>query len=77
VLHRRANKIREKYIYEAKVKRLSPNLAEIRVHCEGGLYIKELITGDEGRTDPNVTDIVSARAEPLELDVLTVIRSGG
>ncbi len=77
VLHRRADKIREKYIYEAKVKRLSPNLAEIRVHCEGGLYIKELITGDEGRTDPNVADIVSARAEPLELDVLNVIRRGG
>lgn len=73
VLHRRADRIREKYIYKAKTKRLMPNRMEMRVHCQGGLYIKELITGDEGRTNPNVTDIVSAKAEPLELDVLNVI----
>ena len=73
VLHRRADRIREKYIYKAKVKRLTPNRMEMRVRCQGGLYIKELITGDGGRTNPNVTDIVSAKAEPLELDVLNVI----
>ena len=76
VLHRRADRTREKYIYKAKVKRLTPNRVEMRVHCQGGLYIKELITGDEGRTNPNVTDIVSAKAEPLELDVLNVITRG-
>jgi len=76
VLHRRADRIREKYIYEAKIKRLTPNRVEMKVHCQGGLYIKELITGDEGRTNPNVTDIVSAKAEPLELDVLNVITRG-
>ncbi len=77
VLHRRADRVREKYIYKANVKRLMPNRMEIRVHCQGGLYIKELITGDEGRTNPNVTDIVSAKAEPLELDVLNVITRRG
>jgi len=77
VLHRRADRVREKYIYEAKVKRLTPKRVELKVHCQGGLYIKELITGDKGRTNPNVTDIVSAKAEPLELDVLNVIMRGG
>jgi tRNA pseudouridine synthase 10 len=77
VLHRRADRVREKYIYKTKVKRLAPNRAEMRVHCQGGLYIKELITGDEGRTNPNVTEIVSVKAEPLELDVLNVITRGG
>jgi tRNA pseudouridine synthase 10 len=76
VLHRRADRVREKYIYEAKIKRLAPNSVEMKIHCQGGLYIKELITGDEGRTNPNVTDIVSAKAETLELDVLNVIVKG-
>ena len=76
VLHRRADRIREKYIYKTKIKRLKPNQVEMRIRCQGGLYIKELVTGDEGRTDPNVATIVDAKAEPLELDVLNVLMAG-
>jgi tRNA pseudouridine synthase 10 len=72
VLHRRADLTREKHIYKAKVKRIKPNRLEIRVRCQGGLYIKELITGDEGRTNPSVLEILKIRAVPLELDVLGV-----
>ena len=76
VLHRRADRIREKHIYTTKIKRLKPNRVEMRVHCQGGLYIKELITGDEDRTNPSVTKIINARAAPLELDVLDVLVRG-
>jgi len=76
VLHRRADRVREKYIYEAKIKRLKPNQMEMRIQCQGGLYIKELITGDEGRTDPNVAGIIGSKAEPLRLDVLNIIPRG-
>jgi len=74
VLHRRADLVREKHIYMAKVKRLKPDKMEMRIQCQGGLYIKELITGDEGRTSPNVAKILNVEAKPLELDVLNVIR---
>ena len=37
------------------------------------LYIKELITGDAGRTDPCVSKLVNAEVKTLELDVLDVI----
>ena len=74
VLHRRADRIREKHIYKAKIKRLAPNNAEMRIRCQGGLYIKELITGDEGRTKPCVAEIINAKAEPLELDVLSIVK---
>ncbi|MFB0514072.1 MAG: hypothetical protein ACETVQ_00695, partial [Candidatus Bathyarchaeia archaeon] len=40
---------------------------------QGGLYIKELITGDEVRTSPSVSEILNVEAKPLELDVLNVI----
>jgi len=76
VLHRRADMVREKYIYEAKIKRLTPNRAEMRIRCQGGLYIKELITGDEGRTNPSLAKILSTKAEPIALDVLNVILKG-
>lgn len=73
VLHRRADLIREKYIYETQIKRLTPNRAEMKIRCQGGLYIKELISGDEGRTDPSIATIINVEAKPLELDVLKVI----
>ena len=73
VLHRRADLVREKYIYEAHIKRLAPNRAEMKIRCQGGLYIKELVSGDEGRTVPSVASIINAEAKPLELDVLKVI----
>jgi tRNA pseudouridine synthase 10 len=73
VLHRRADLVREKYIYEAYLKRLAPNRAEMKIRCQGGLYIKELVSGDEGRTVPSVASIINAQAKPLELDVLKII----
>jgi len=76
VVHRRADRKREKHIYETKVKRLSPNSVEMRIRCQGGLYVKELVTGDGGRTDPNVSNIVDAKAEPVKLDVLSISMRG-
>ncbi len=73
VLHRRSDRVREKHIYETKTKRLASNRIEMRIRCQGGLYIKELVTGDEGRTEPSVASVISAKVKPLELDVLGVI----
>jgi len=73
VLHRRANLTREKYIYEVRIKKLSPKKAEMKTRCQGGLYVKELVTGDEGRTTPNVSEILKNKAKPITLDVLDVI----
>jgi tRNA pseudouridine synthase 10 len=73
VLHRRADLIREKYIYEVKVKKVSLKRAEMKIRCQGGLYVKELVSGDEGRTIPSVSELLGNRAKPLKLDVLNVI----
>jgi tRNA pseudouridine synthase 10 len=73
VLHRRADLTREKYIYDVGVKKLSPRKAEMRLRCQGGLYVKELVTGDEGRTVPSVSELLKNKAKPMELDVLNVI----
>ncbi len=73
VVHRRADMIREKYIYEVNVKKLSRKKAEMKIRCQGGLYVKELVTGDEGRTIPSVSAILSNKAKPMKLDVLNVL----
>jgi len=73
VLHRRADLKREKYIYEVKLKMLSPKKAEMKIKCQGGLYVKELVTGDEGRTTPSISEILKIPAKPIKLDVLDVI----
>jgi len=73
VLHRRADLTREKYIYGVKVKKVSPKRAEMQIRCQGGLYVKELVSGDEGRTVPSVSELLGNRAKPLKLDVLNVI----
>ncbi|TRO50221.1 tRNA pseudouridine(54/55) synthase Pus10, partial [Candidatus Bathyarchaeota archaeon] len=73
VLHRRADLIREKYIYEVKVNKVSLRRAEMKIRCQGGLYVKELVSGDEGRTKPSVSELLENRAKPLKLDVLNVI----
>ena len=73
VMHRRADLIREKYIYQVKVKKVSLKRALLEIRCQGGLYVKELVSGDEGRTVPNVSDLLNNRAKTLKLDVLNVI----
>jgi tRNA pseudouridine synthase 10 len=73
VLHRRADLIRERYIYQVKVKKVSLKRALLEIRCQGGLYVKELVSGDEGRTVPNVSNLLNNRAKTLKLDVLNVI----
>jgi tRNA pseudouridine synthase 10 len=73
VVHRRADLVREKYIYKVKVKKVSLKRALMEIRCQGGLYVKELVSGDEGRTVPNVSDLLGNPAKTLKLDVLNVI----
>ena len=73
VLHRRADLVRERYIYGVKVKKVAFKLAMLEIRCQGGLYVKELVSGDEGRTVPSVSSLLGNRARTLKLDVLSVI----
>ena len=63
VMHRRADLIRERYIYKVKVKKVSLKRALMEIRCQGGLYVKELVSGDEGRTNPNVSDLLGQQGQ--------------
>ena len=55
-----------------KLNELTDDYAMIEVHCEGGLYVKELISSDEGRTIPSLTGLLGSQAFVTELDVVGV-----
>jgi tRNA pseudouridine synthase 10 len=73
VVHRRADLVRERYIYKLKVKKISPKEALMEIRCQGGLYVKELVSGDESRTVPSVAQLLNNPAKIIKLDVLNVI----
>ena len=70
VMHRRADLERLKTVYDVKVKRINEKQIEADILGEGGLYIKELISGDEGRTIPSFTQILDCKALCVRLDVI-------
>jgi tRNA pseudouridine synthase 10 len=72
VSHRRADKIRVREVKDIKVELLNSKLMKLYINCEGGLYIKELISGDQNRTKPSVASMLGIPARCVELDVLDV-----
>ncbi len=73
VRHRRADMVRVRRVYEAAGKLFSPTEAEVEILCDGGLYVKELISGDEGGTRPSLAELLGVEARVTELDVLEVL----
>lgn len=76
VSHRRADRERRRTVVDAEVLRKEGPLVELRFRTEAGTYVKELIHGDEGRTRPSLAELLDARTEVLELDVLAVHDEG-
>ena len=70
VSHRRADKIRTREIRQLEYKKVDSKLLELVIECEGGLYIKELISGDENRSQPSIAEILKTGARCVQLDVL-------
>lgn len=46
--------------------------ATVDIHGEGGLYVKELVSSDEGRTEPSLSGLLEVDATVTALDVLAV-----
>jgi tRNA pseudouridine synthase 10 len=75
VSHRRADRVRRRRLLLASGEVESARRAVLELEGEGGLYIKELVSGDGGRTNPNLSSLLGVCALVTELDVLEV-RSG-
>ncbi len=72
VAHRRADKERPRLVKELILVDLSGGKATVEVRGESGIYVKELIHGDRGRTQPSMAEMLGRPCEVVELDVLQV-----
>jgi len=72
VAHRRAHLERVRTIRSMKVESVDGPEAVFVVEADSGTYIKELMHGDEGRTKPNVAELVGVPCEVVELDVIGI-----
>ncbi len=72
VLRRKKDILRRRKVFEIKTRVVAPRIFEALIKCEGGLYVKELVSGDNGRTVPSFSSVLNASALCLALDVLYV-----
>jgi tRNA pseudouridine synthase 10 len=72
VLKRRGDKVRQKRLYKTLLKIVSPDTIEATFQCEGGLYVKELINGDMGRTKPSFAELAGRGAQCIDLEVIDI-----
>ncbi|MBI4214526.1 tRNA pseudouridine(54/55) synthase Pus10 [archaeon] len=74
VLHRRADKVRMRKVISIKCRRKGDGKKiECQITAEAGTYVKELITGDFGRTVPSFAGLLGKNCECEELDVIDII----
>jgi len=72
VLHRRADLERIRKVHSADLESFNEDTAVLNINCEGGLYVKELISGDNGRTVPSIASLTGSEAKVIELEVIKV-----
>jgi tRNA pseudouridine synthase 10 len=72
VAHRRADKVRERRVLDIGFVGEQDGRFVVEVLGEAGLYIKELVSGDQGRTHPSLAEILQRPAHVTSLDVLQV-----
>jgi tRNA pseudouridine synthase 10 len=72
VAHRRADLERVRTVHRIEVESTEGPEVVFVVEADSGTYIKELMHGDGGRTQPNVAEIVGVPCEVAELDVIWI-----
>ena len=72
VSHRRADLVRKKRIHEIRLKRLKDDRIEAFFKVQGGTYVKELISGDDGRTEPSIASKIGKSCVCTKLDVTAI-----
>ena len=76
VSHRRADLVRKKTIHEISLKKDKDGLLKATFKVQGGTYIKELISGDEGRTNPSIAEKLGTGCKCAELNVTAIYSEG-
>jgi len=71
---RRADLVRERKAKILKTKILSKKTFSLRMLAESGLYVKEFVSGDGGRTIPSISSLLGNNCGCRQLDVVKILR---
>jgi tRNA pseudouridine synthase 10 len=78
VAHRRADKIRERWIELESIEVLGDSALRVQLMTEHGTYVKEFISGEDGRTEPCLGSLLKGvTCGCVELDVLDILEAEG
>ena len=85
VAHRRAEKVRHRWIEIAEVRPQEGHEAahegercfHVRLLTQHGTYVKEVLSGEDGRTQPSLASLTGVPCRCLELDVLSILDEEG
>ncbi|CAH0374622.1 unnamed protein product [Pelagomonas calceolata] len=72
VMHSRSLATREKRVLRLKLTMTNPRFGVLELDTSAGMYIKEFVHGDLGRTEPSLASLAGCDADILQLDVLDV-----
>ena len=71
VLRRRSDIVRKRKIFDIKIKKREERRVLFYIKAEAGTYIKELISGDGGRTTPSISELCG-KAVCTDLEVCEI-----
>lgn len=73
VAWRRADRVRRKKIRSLRLRKMDENKLEAIVETQAGTYVKEFVTGDDGRTKPSLAELLNTPANWEALEVLQIL----
>ena len=72
VMHRRADLLRRRNVKSLQTKYVNSKKFLLTVKTDAGLYVKELVSGDEGRTKPSISELLNQKCTCKDLDVVNI-----
>lgn len=72
VEHRRADLVRKRKIHWCRAENISDDSFDLELETDSGTYVKEFVSGDEGRSVPSFSERLGIRCKVETLDVLAI-----
>ena len=77
VAHRRANKDRVRWIEFTSIEIQDASRLNVALRTQHGTYVKEVLSGEGGKTKPSLTSLLGVPCVCEELDVLAILDPEG
>ncbi|KAJ8600727.1 hypothetical protein CTAYLR_003951 [Chrysophaeum taylorii] len=72
VMHTRSLATRIRVVHKMELNAYNSHFGVLHITTAAGMYIKEFVHGDFGRTTPSLGDLLGTRADILQLDVVDI-----